>query len=160
MKKSYSYALHTNHELEMMLAGSKPFAAFSHERVDGFEKVDALSNQDFETHVQNGTLSEHVRTFETRRSDGSPLTIDYYLYAVRGEEWRVNAYALLLELQYRGAWCSQLEWLEGKLLGYTDEQNLYHIARTFPEDRRDGPACISHAAHRIVQSRDGRGDQD
>jgi hypothetical protein len=131
----YPYVLHTNRELEMMLAGAKPFAAFSHEQVDGFEKSDALANQDFDTHVSNGTLSEYVRTFQGRQPDGGPLTVHYYLYAVSGEEWRVEAYSLLLELLHCGAWCPQLEWLQGKLLGYTDEQNLYHISRTYPADQ-------------------------
>ncbi|QKC82352.1 hypothetical protein [Mesorhizobium sp. NZP2077] len=131
----YPYLVHTNRELEMMLAGSKPFAVFAHERVDGFEKSDALANQDFATYVANGTVSEHIRSFTRRLPDGSPLDIDYYFYSRRGEEWRVEAFLLLLDLMGRGAWCSQLEWLEGKLLGYTDEQNLYHLSRTYPKDR-------------------------
>ncbi|MGX9119572.1 hypothetical protein ACWTU6_23355 [Mesorhizobium sp. BHbsci] len=136
-KDPYPYPLHTNRELEMMLAGAKPFAVFAHERVDGFEKSDALADQDFETYVANGKLSEHVRTFERRRPDGTPVNIDYYFYALDDEEWRVGAYSLLLELLHRDAWCSQLEWLEGKLLGYTDEQNQYHLSRTYSADRVD-----------------------
>ena len=128
----YPYALHTNRELEMMLAGAKPFAAFSHMRGDGLEKLDMLSNQDFETHVANGTFSEYMRTFPSHLPDGTPCNIDVYLYAAAGEEWRVEAYSLLLELLYRGAWCPQLEWLEGKLLGYTEEQNRFHLSRTYP----------------------------
>ena len=136
-KEPYPYPLHTNRELEMMLAGAKPFAAFAHERVDGFEKSDALADQDFETYVANGTLSEHVRTFERGRPDGTALNIDYYFYAVDGEAWRVEAYSLLLELLHRGAWCSHLEWLQGRLLGYTDEQNRYHLSRTYSAERID-----------------------
>lgn len=134
-KEPYPCALHTNRELEMMLAGTKPLAVFAHERVDGFEKSDALANQDFATYVANGTLSEHVRTIARRMPDGSPLDIDYYFYTLHGEEWRVEAFSLLLDLMGRGAWCSQLEWLEGKLLGYGDEQNLHHLSRAYPEDR-------------------------
>ncbi|MEJ6785039.1 hypothetical protein [Aminobacter sp. Piv2-1] len=132
---TYPYSLHTNRELDMMLAGTKPFAAFSHQRVEGFEKPDALAGQDFEPHVKSGVLSEHVRTFRGT-SEGVPLDVDYYFYAVPGEEWRVEAYSLLLELLHRGAWCSQLEWLQGRLLGYTDEQNEYHLARAYPDGWR------------------------
>lgn len=140
-KKPYPYLLHTNRELEMMLAGAKPLAMFAHERVDGFEKSDALANQDFATHVANGTLSEHLRTFEAKGPGGTRLNIDYYFYAREGEAWRVEAFSLLLELLYRGAWCPQLEWLSGKLLGYTDEQNRHHLSRTYPSDQLEHINC-------------------
>lgn len=136
-KEPYPYPLHTNRELAMMLAGEKPFAMFAHERVDGDEKSDVLANQDFATHVANGTLSEHVRTFQAKGPNGTELDIDYYFYACLGEEWRVEAFCLLIELLHRGAWCPQLEWLQGKLLGYSDEQNRYHLSRTYPADRLD-----------------------
>ncbi|CAN7673290.1 hypothetical protein [Aminobacter sp. LjRoot7] len=126
----YPYPLHTNRELEMMLAGTKPFAMFAHERVEGFEKRAALAGQDFDAHVKSGVLSEHVGTI---RHASSGVDIDYYFYALPGEEWRVEACLLLLEMLHRGAWCRQLEWLEGRLLGYTDEQNEYHLARAYPD---------------------------
>ena len=132
--EDYPYPLHANRELEMMLAGTKPFAVFSHERVDGFNKFDALAEQDFETYVANGKISENVRTFESSRKDGTSLDIDYYFYALDGEEWRVNAYCLLLEMLHRYTWSPELEWLQGKLLGYTDEQNKYHLTRTYSSD--------------------------
>jgi len=134
-KEPYPYTVHTNRELEMMLAGAKPFAMFAHERVGDFEKSDALANQDFARYVADGTLSEHVRTLTRHLPDGTPFNIDCYFYAIAGEEWRVEAYSLLLDLLGRGAWCPQLEWMQGKLLGYTDEQNLYHLSRMYPNDR-------------------------
>lgn len=131
-----TYTLHTNRELPMMLAGTKPLAVFAHERVDGFEKSDALADQDFAPHVANGTLSERVRTFQMPLWSGATLDIDYWFYTLRGEEWRVEAYSLLLDLlHHRGPWCPQLEWLEGKLLGYTDQENFDHLSRTYPDDQ-------------------------
>ena len=127
----YPYLIHTNRELELMIAGTKPLAVFAHERVDGFEKSDALAEQDFAPFVANGTLSEHVRTFQSQRPDGSSIDIDYYLYALKGEEWRVQAYCLLIDMLRNRGWCSHLEWLEGTLLGYTEEQNQYHLSRQF-----------------------------
>jgi hypothetical protein len=129
----YPYLIHTNRELELMLAGTKPFAVFAYERVEGFEKSDALAEQDFDRYVTAGTISEHIRSFERQCSDGSPYNIDYYFYALNGEEWRVEAYCLLLEMLHRRGWCSHLEWLQGTLLGYTEEQNRYHLLRTYPE---------------------------
>lgn len=122
---------HTNRELGLMLAGRKPFAMFAHERIAGFEKTDALAGQGFDAHVASGAFTEHVRTFTRRPLDGSPVEIDYHFYARPGEEWRVDACCLLLDLLHRGAWGPQLEWLQGKLLGYTDEQNMEHLSRMY-----------------------------
>lgn len=66
----YPYLIHTNRELELMIAGKKPLAVFAHQRADGFEKADALSNQDFARHVASGTISEHVRTIVSEGPDG------------------------------------------------------------------------------------------
>jgi hypothetical protein len=129
----YPYLIHTNRELELMLAGKKPLAVFAHERVEGFKKSDALAGQDFERYVATGTISEHVRSFERQLPDGSPVSIDYYFYALPGEEWRVQAYCLLLDMLHKTGWCSHLEWVEGTLLGYTEEQNQYHLSRRYPE---------------------------
>lgn len=122
---------HTNRELALMLAGDKPFAVFAHERVDGFEKADALAGQDFAPHVSGGTMTEHVRRFVRHRADGAPVDVDYYFYAMPGEDWRVDAYCLLLELLHRGEWSASLEWMEGRLLGYTNAQIARHIARNY-----------------------------
>lgn len=125
----YPYDLHTNRELKLMLDGKKPFAVFANDRVDGFEKTDALAGQDFETYVAKGLISEHVRTFQGHKQDGSSFDVDYYFYALEGEQWRVEAYCLLLEMLHHHTWSPELEWLQGRLLGYTDEQNKYHLAR-------------------------------
>jgi hypothetical protein len=130
---TYPYPVHTNRELELMLAGRKPFAVFAHERVPGFGKADAIAGQDFAPHVAAGRLSEHLRTF-SREHPGSPLQIDYWFYAVPGEEWRVEAFCLIIGLLHRGAWCPQLEWLEGTLLGYTEEQDLFHLSQRYGEE--------------------------
>jgi len=69
-----------------------------------------------------------------KRTGGTPLDIDYYFYAREAKNggWSLS---LLLELLHRGA-SSQLEWLEGKLLGYSDEQNDIALAN-YPADRLD-----------------------
>ena len=128
------YVLHTNRELALMLAGKKPLAVFAHEKVDGFEKDDALANQDFAPHVAAGTFSEHVRTRTISLPSGVTVDIDYWFYTLKGEEWRVEAYWLLIDLLHHRGWCPQFEWLEGKLLGYTDQENIHHLLRTYPED--------------------------
>ena len=132
--KERPYVLHTNRELEMMLAGNKPLAVFAHEKVDGFEKSAALANQDFAPHVADGTLSEQVKTRTIFLPSGAPVDIDYWFYTLRGEEWRVEAYWLLVNFRNSRGWCPQFEWLEGKLLGYADQENIHHLLRTDPAD--------------------------
>ncbi|MDX8481184.1 hypothetical protein RFN28_22365 [Mesorhizobium sp. VK24D] len=141
--KERPYVLHTNRELAMVLAGAKPLAVFAHERVDGFEKSDALANQDFAPHIADGTLSEHVKTITISLPSGAALDIDYWFYTLKGEEWRVEAYWLLIELLHRNAWSPQFEWLVGKLLGYTDQENILHLLKTYPEDRWVAEICGS-----------------
>lgn len=130
----YPYQLHTNRELELMLAGKKPLAMFVHDRVEGFEKSDALAGQDFDTHVRNGILLEKCHRTQDLTPDGRTIEVDHYLYALRGHEWRIEAYLELLERRHRGGWNPHLEWLEGMLLGYTDEQNDYHLSRMYGAD--------------------------
>lgn len=127
-------APHTNRELAMMLAGTKPMAVFAHEKVDGFEKSDAMADQDFAPHVADGTVSEHVKTRTISPPSGAVVDIDYWFYTLRGEEWRVEAYWLLVDFLHRRGWCPQFEWLEGKLLGYTDQENIHHLSRRYPAD--------------------------
>lgn len=135
----YPYEIHSHRELELMLQGKKPLAVFAHARIDGHEKSDVLGGQDFTPHVENGTFTEEVRTYVYRRQDGAAFNVDYWFYTVAEEEWRVEAYCLLLDLLLRkGTWCSELEWMQGTLLGYTEEQNKYHLSRMFPEgDKHD-----------------------
>lgn len=130
---------HTNRELELMLAGTKPLAVFARERVRGFGKSDALTNQDFDTHVARGTFVEQVLTIDRALPDGRAVTIDYFFYTLPGEEWRVPAYRLLVELLSRGIWCANLERLEGTLLGYSDDENDRHLAAKFPSHLMGSP---------------------
>ncbi|AZO53314.1 hypothetical protein EJ077_07170 [Mesorhizobium sp. M8A.F.Ca.ET.057.01.1.1] len=132
----YPYLVHTNRELEMMLAGSKPFAVFAHERVDGFEKSDALANQDFATYVANGTVSEHIRSFTRHLPDGSSLDIDYYFYSRRGEEWRVEAFLLLLDLMGRGP--GALNWNGWKASFWATRMSRTFIISPEPIRKIDG----------------------
>lgn len=129
----YPYLVHTNRELELMIAGKKPLAVFAHEPAEGFEKSDALAGQDFDRYVKSGTIFEHVRTRQVEGPDRSIIRISYYFYTLKGEEWRVEAYCMLLDMLHNKGWCSHLEWLQGTLLGYTEDQNQYHLSRRFEQ---------------------------
>lgn len=124
------YLVHTGYELLLMLDGVKPFARFAIEYpvVGDVFQEDAL----FEPHVRSGLLVKreidepfdrpirsHGRTFEGVRK---------VFYALRGEEWRIDAYILLERQLDHGPWNDTLERLDGSLLGYTDKQNDWWVA--------------------------------
>lgn len=126
------YLIHTGFELFLMLEGAKPFAKFAVEyptEADEFPE-EAL----FEPHVRSGTLIKRVITepFQklVRTSNGRTFEgVRHFFYARRGEEWRIDAHRLLWRQLAHGPWNDTLERLEGSLLGYTDEQNDWWIAR-------------------------------
>jgi hypothetical protein len=87
------YQVHTHRELALMLAGKKPLSAFS----EAYPSLD-----------------------EER---GLPLGTRCVLYALPGEEWRIDAYLLLWKTAEKVGWGEGFERLEGSLLGYEDWQN-------------------------------------
>jgi hypothetical protein len=127
------YLVHTGYELFLMLEGLKPFAKFAVEyptETDEFPE-EAL----FEPHVQSGTLIKRVMADQPfERPIQSPAGrlfegVRQVLYASRGEEWRIDAHNLVWGQLAHGSWNDTLERLEGALLGYTDAQNDWWIAR-------------------------------
>ena len=124
-----------------MLAGVKPLAMFLHERLEGLEKSDVMADQDFQSYVDSGAFTDHMRTYPHYIRGEFACDIDYWLYTLPGEEWRAEAYFLLLDIMKNaslaktgGYWNSHLEWLQGQLLGYTEEQNRYHISQEYPDE--------------------------
>lgn len=116
--------IHTNRELLMMLSGEKPFAVF---HFDPDEEIHSglFADQPFDRFFETGRLLKFERIIRDRESVARSRLI---MFALPGEEWRVNAYCLLWETHYRSQWSEQLERLQGSLLGYTHEQNDLHIA--------------------------------
>jgi hypothetical protein len=49
------------------------------------------------------------------------------LYALPGEEWRIDAYLQLWETFKKTGWTAEMEREEGTLLGYEDWQNDIHM---------------------------------
>jgi hypothetical protein len=126
------YLVHTGHELALMLDGLKPFAKFSLStpvEPDEFPQ-EAL----FEPRVRSGRLIKRVldeplekpiRSSTGRVYDG----VRQIFYARPGEEWRIYAFILLWRQLDHGPWNETLERLDGSLLGYTDAQNDWWLAR-------------------------------
>ena len=118
-------ASHTNRELDLMLAGVKPFAAFLLD--GGLTEDETLSGQPFAGHVAAGRIVRMERATKEMGMDGQPMR--RLLFALPGEEWRFELYIALMDLLTREGWSYEKERQEGTLLGYTDAENDVHIAR-------------------------------
>jgi hypothetical protein len=112
------YRVHTNSELELMLAGTKPMAMFGH----------WLAEEDFHEELLR-PFREHPRTrhFIYRRLcwiDERPAYRSIRTYVARpGEEWRIDAHIAMWTAVHYSGWNDGFERLEGFLLGYEAWQN-------------------------------------
>ena len=121
MAEKRPYKLHTNRELKLMLAGTKPLAAFLYR--EGEDETFYLGRQPFQKHVDLGVIVRRDRIFSHR---GAKLQL--VLFALPGEEWRFKAYELMWQLAEVDGWNDTLERMEGTLLGYEEWQNDWHMA--------------------------------
>jgi len=130
------YPVHTGRELLMMLQGKKPMAAFSALQIENLGST-VYFDQAFKKYIENGAIKFWKRTLISDKtdSDGNPLKVDYFLYAIPGEEWRAEAYFLLMKMMNEVGWCQNLERMEGLLLGYSPEESAIHIEKMY------GKAC-------------------
>jgi hypothetical protein len=124
------YKVHTDRELALMLAGSKPLAAFLdiHPSFDGDY---GIPEREFEPHVASGLIVKR-EVIEPPAANSRPIKGQRrgsrrVLYALRGEEWRIDAYLLLWKTAGISGWNEGFERMEGSLLGYEDWQNDFHI---------------------------------
>lgn len=123
-------ASHTNRELELMLAGAKPFAAFLLD--GGLTEEQALNGQPFADYVAAGRIVRLERAIRAIGVDGQPMR--RLCFALLGEEWRLERYCMLMDSLSEG-WSHEKERQEGTLLGYSDAENDAHIARLIARRR-------------------------
>ena len=126
------YEVHTGHELEFMLRGTKPLAHFCDEHpAEPCEEI--IPEEAFAPYVADGTFEklEFVEPLTTppRASHSHVKGIRHVLYAPPQEAWRITTYIdMQLRLSLAG-WSVELERLQGRLLGYEDWQTDAHIER-------------------------------
>lgn len=122
------YRLHTGRELLLMRDGDKPLSVFTG-RIPADDSFIEVPEHLFDAKVKDEIftkreiremLDQPVRGIEGHR---------VVLYAKKGEEWRLNAYALVRSLGNKIGWSEPLIRLEGTLLGYQDWQNDAYIAQ-------------------------------
>ena len=116
------YQRHDGRELELLLSGAKPLAAFVF--YEGADELACLARQDFASAVADGLILR----FE-HQTELDDLTVQHLLFTTPSESWRAPAYMHLIKFMYERDWCDHLEWLQGSLLGYSDQENSLHIRK-------------------------------
>jgi hypothetical protein len=136
------YKVHTDRELALMLAGTKPLAVF----VDDHPSPHGLyiiPEREFEPHVVAGRIVKREQleppTADAPVVKGQRIGIRRVLYALPGHEWRIDAYLLLLKTAEKSGWNEGFERLEGSLLGYEDWQNDFHIENRYRSAKKPDP---------------------
>jgi hypothetical protein len=114
------YRVHSNRELILMSYGLKPLAVFSAtipQKKDFIEIPDYL----FRPYVENGIFicREICESLSGEIYKGFRVV----LYALKQEEWRIDAYLLVRSLARKIGWSEPLIRMEGTLLGYSEWEN-------------------------------------
>jgi len=117
--------IHTARELELMLSGCKLLAMFS-DAVQCLPNEEIIPDKQFQPYVSSGEIIRCEFEFLSKNKalDGKNYVIKNVLFALKGEEWRIETMKLLRTEQNRtGKWNETCERMEGKLLGYTNKEN-------------------------------------
>lgn len=116
------YVLHTNRELGLMLAKKKPLAHFADAEGRFPESVERYIRL-FDRHVESGEFIR--RDILVAPDDRRAYKLHRILFALPGEEWRVDE---LVKLLQSPIWGPEQERREGELLGYEDWMNDHFLA--------------------------------
>ena len=124
------YEVHTNRELALMLRGTKPLATFS-ERYPPNPDVEDIPERLFDPFVATGRFIKREYVIPSNRLGFVAVPgvqgVRCVLYALIGQEWRIDALILLEDAAYRSGWTETAVRLEGALLGYESWQNDAYI---------------------------------
>ncbi len=128
--RAVPYLIHTEFELALMLEGRKPFAAFGDAYPsDCFEAWMAL----FDPFVEEGRFVRRIidQPFPSPKRNASGETVEgirSVYFALRGEEWRIEAWIETWKTAALSGWNEALERRQGELLGYTEWQRDWWAA--------------------------------
>lgn len=107
------YEIHTGRELILMRDGLKPFSIFSNINYDN--NMRQVLDRYFSPLVATGDLIFRTATLYEEN--------DTAMYALPGEQWRFDAYLMLISIRDATGWNDELERWEGSLLGYNQSEN-------------------------------------
>ncbi len=125
---SLPYLTHTNRELAMMLAGTKPLAMF-YDR-EPSDNAWTIPDEVFAPHVASGRFVQRDLVWLDGAAPPGVRGTRYVFYALAVEAWRIDAFiAMKTAASLSGDGSDALERLEGALLGYAEWQNEAHLAR-------------------------------
>ncbi|NIA55764.1 hypothetical protein HAV22_19195 [Massilia sp. TW-1] len=120
------YRNHTGRELSLMLRKQKPLAVF-YEMIGDDPELELIPDRYYKKFVDAGSI---IRREVIIERCGKHL-VRYVFYALPGEEWRIDAFILLIKTSSISGWNEGFSRMEGSLLGYEDWQNDAHIELTF-----------------------------
>ncbi len=118
---SLPYEIHTNRELEFMLHRGKPLAHFS-DAYSSEPDEEIFPEEAFAPYVQSGRFV--MRDFVVPLREAPPKRyphlrgVRHLFYARAGEDWRIDAYIMMLAAADEAGWNEGFERLQGGLLGY------------------------------------------
>jgi hypothetical protein len=127
-----SYDVHTNRELELMLEGGKPLAHFS-DAYPAEPDEEIFPEQAFFRYVESGRFVKREFVEPLRQPPPKDLPhvrgIRHLFYACASEEWRIDAYIMMMAAAAKAGWNEGFERLQGSLLGYEEWQTDIHMER-------------------------------
>src|SRR6266404_6266435 len=142
------YTVHTGRELAMMLAGTKPLAAFVDDD-PSLHGAYVIPEREFEPHVASGRIIKREQLVPPSADapvvHGQRIGGRRVLYGLPGQQWRIDAYLLLYETAEKSGWNEDLERMEGTLLGYEGWQNELNIERKFRSTKSEESATPAGA---------------
>jgi hypothetical protein len=123
------YRVHSNRELILMLAGTKPLT-FLTTLIPHDDRLSKIPEYLFDPHVETGRFVKREYS-EPMGPEAPPSPYRgsrIVLYALAREAWRIDAYVLLRNVAMRTGWSEALTRIEGTLLGYEEWQNDAYFA--------------------------------
>jgi hypothetical protein len=127
-------ANHTNRELELMLAGTKPLSIF-HDEISFLPNEEIIPEEQFRPYVDAGYFVRGEETFKGSFHSGlgRDVQIKYVLFARSAEAWRIPAFILVHGVSMQAKrHTEEIERIESSLLGYTNEEIDAWCIRQFP----------------------------